>query len=158
LPCRSSATARYVRGGAAAASRHGPPPPMRPTTKTTARKRMGTPFAWGNHPSRSPGVARRGAIGSARVQEGDDLILLRLGQRREGVPCGGSLPVVQGDRLRDGLRPAVVQEPRLAADAPQRCRAYHARTGRAGGDAVTQRSHVVQQEVRERVEGLVVEE
>src|SRR4029077_5672259 len=60
--------------------------------------------------------------------------------------------------LRDALGAAVVQEASLGPDAPERRRAHLARPRGARRDAVDERAHVVEQEVRVGMDLLVAEE
>src|SRR5437867_12654831 len=107
----------------------------------------------------SRGTTRRdGASALDRLQEVEDRLPLAVGQALELGRGRRGLAVVQVDRVLDLLRTPVVQEARLAAYAPERGGAHHARSGSPGRDPVAERAHVVQQEVAERVEGLVGED
>src|SRR5437879_2102538 len=108
-------------------------------------------------PSRGT-TPRDGASTLDRLQEVEDRLPLAVGQALELGRGRRSLAVVQVDRVLDLLRTPVVQEPRFGAYAPERGGAHHARSGRPGRDPVAERSHVMQQEVAERVEGLIGED
>src|SRR5439155_7323152 len=81
----------------------------------------------------SHGTAPRdGASTLDRLQEVEDRLPLGVGQALELGRGRRGLAVVQVDRVLDLLRTPVVQEPRLAAYAPERGGAHHAWPGRPG--------------------------
>src|SRR5437867_2157643 len=85
----------------------------------------------------SRGTTRRdGASALDRLQEVEDRLPLAVGQALELGRGRRSLAVVQVDRVLDLLRTPVVQEARLAAYAPERGGAHHARSGSPGRDQI----------------------
>src|SRR6478609_4805108 len=95
-----------------------------------------------------------------RVQKRNHLAALRATQRSEGIARGCCLAVVPEDGVLERLGAAVVQQALLEndADAPKRRGAHFSDRGNAiVADAVAECAHVMQQEIREWVIGLVIE-
>jgi hypothetical protein len=89
---------------------------------------------------------------SERIQEGDQVGLVRRAEVGEIVTSSLALAGVGEDRLGECTRPAIVEETREDADAPERCRPHLGLAGSRLRDAVSQATHVVEQEVGEREE------
>src|SRR2546425_6289983 len=93
------------------------------------------------------------------------LVLQRVQERAERVPRSGGEPcealagppplaIVSEDRRVEARRAAVVQELRPGADAPEWGGAHLAARGRALNDPVAEAAHIMEQEIRERLEHL----
>src|SRR5439155_7063482 len=94
---------------------------------------------------------------SERIEEREQRAALRVRERREAVARGLALAVMREDRGGHRSRSAVVQEPRLLRDAPQRLRAHLGAFGVALIDSVAERAHVVEKEIGEGMVGDAVE-
>src|SRR4051812_36475138 len=147
---------------------------IRSTGALRARARAPNPPAHNERPARSAVVrwewlmwdmGRWGPAGgrpaperSQRVEERDELVLLRRAEVPVAVDDGGGFPGVAEDRLVAGQRRSIVHEPAAAARAPQRGRAHLVarRLSAVLHDPVSG-PHVVEQEVAERVDQLVAE-
>src|SRR5262245_49659485 len=103
---------------------------------------------------RTPAYRRQDADrrSSQRAEEGDQARLVGGGERREAIAGRPGLPIVRQDRVRDRRRPAVVQQRVREAKTPERRGPHLAAAREPLLDAVTERAHVVEAEVGERLE------
>src|SRR5207244_7392013 len=81
----------------------------------------------------------------------------RVVQTRETVARAAALPVVRQDRVRRGGRPPVVEQRRVRGQAPQGRGAHLSRSRGSLRNSVAEAAHVVQEEVRIRVEDLAMQ-
>src|SRR5262245_51582870 len=82
-------------------------------------------------------------VASERVDEVEQVLAVGIGEQGEEVARRLALPVVREDRVGQVEGAAVVQEPGLARDAPERLGAHLAAFGVSLIDAVAERSHVM---------------